>query len=58
MSVTYNNVGNVTIPEKKYNILVEKCLFLDALQEAGVDNWEGYSYACELVDSSRNIKQK
>lgn len=25
-----------------------KLIFLTALESAGVDNWEGYSFACEI----------
>lgn len=29
--------------------LQEDAAFLNALQIAGVDNWDGYSYACEIA---------
>lgn len=35
----------VTITEKEYNELIEARRFLTALENAGVDNWEGYDEA-------------
>ena len=35
----------VTITVKEYESLVEDSQWLDALNCAGVDNWEGYHYA-------------
>jgi hypothetical protein len=34
--------------EKRIEELEKELKFLGCLREAGVDNWEGYSYACEL----------
>ena len=38
----------VTISFTEYLILKEDSLMLQCLNEAGVDNWEGYSDACQL----------
>lgn len=43
----------ITLTEKEFAELVEDRLFLNALRSAGVDNWEGYSYALELYDEQR-----
>ncbi len=40
----------VTISKTAYGDLVNDQKFLRALEAAGVDNWEGYDYAQELVD--------
>lgn len=40
----------VTISKKEYESLVEDRKWLQALEGAGVDNWEGYDYACELMN--------
>lgn len=40
----------VTISKKEYDKLVKDSEFLNALKAAGVDNWEGYSYAFELLE--------
>ena len=40
----------ITITKKEYDSLVEDSEFLAALQEAGVDNWEGYCNAQEIID--------
>jgi ABC-type metal ion transport system substrate-binding protein len=42
-------VTGVTIYIARYNELVRKELELDALHNAGVDNWEGYSDAMKSV---------
>jgi len=41
--------ATVTIPKADYEILVAASDFLDALQAAGVDNWEGYHVAREMM---------
>lgn len=40
----------VTIPKEKYDELVEDSEFLNALRAAGVDNWEGYGIAQDLLE--------
>jgi len=37
----------ITISKKLYDQLVESDRILDALNAAGVDNWEGYEFAME-----------
>ena len=44
----------VTITEKEYNELCEDSQFLCALQAAGVDNWDGYSDAQEILEEWDN----
>lgn len=46
-----NEEETITITKKEYDSLVEDSEFLNALQEAGVDNWEGYHIAQEIIDS-------
>lgn len=41
---------DITIPRHVYNSLQRDSLMLQALQSAGVDNWEGMDYAIELYD--------
>lgn len=38
----------VTITKKEYDSLIEDSLWLLALENAGVDNWQGYDFAREL----------
>ena len=38
----------VEITRKEYEQLKEDSSFLECLQEAGVDNWEGYDCAIEM----------
>ena len=39
----------VTIPKIEYKSLVEDRKWLNALEDAGVDNWEGIDFARELL---------
>jgi hypothetical protein len=39
----------VTIPKKYYDDLREAYFWLQALESAGVDNWDGISFAQELL---------
>jgi len=38
----------ITITKQEYDFLVEDSEWLTCLENAGVDNWEGYSFACDL----------
>ncbi len=38
----------ITIDEDDYEELVERSEWLECLENAGVDNWEGYNYARDL----------
>ena len=40
----------VTITQSEYDSLLEDSRFLNALRSAGVDNWEGYEIAQEMVE--------
>ena len=40
----------VTIDKDEYEKLLSDQRFLEALQAAGVDNWDGYSYAREIME--------
>jgi hypothetical protein len=39
----------ITIKKIKYERLVKREHWLQCLEAAGVDNWQGYDYACELL---------
>lgn len=39
----------ITITKKEYESLLEDSKKLQALEGAGVDNWQGYDYAMELL---------
>ena len=39
----------ITIPLNVYTDLKRDSLFLSALEAAGVDNWDGYDYAWEIM---------
>lgn len=40
----------IQITKREHKKLLADQLFLEALRAAGVDNWEGYHYAFELLD--------
>jgi hypothetical protein len=43
---------------EQIEVLENESLKLQALQEAGVDNWDGYSYAMDILDElEKNIKK-
>lgn len=42
------NNKTVTIPQEEYEELLNNDLWVRALEEAGVDNWEGYDEAREI----------
>jgi len=41
----------VIITQEEYDKLVDDSKFLEALMAAGVDNWDGYDYAIELLQA-------
>ena len=44
----------VTIPKARYEVLLFRERVLEALDAAGVDNWEGYSDAMATLDEEDN----
>lgn len=42
-----SNETMVSISFQEYNQLLKDSDFLNCLRNAGVDNWNGYDYACE-----------
>ena len=40
------------LARKEYNSLIEDLRWLQALKEAGVDNWEGCGFAAEILSSN------
>lgn len=44
------NKETVTITQKEYKRLKKKALWLSCLENAGVDNWDGYDYAQEILE--------
>jgi len=45
----------IAVSEKEYKILVAATSFLNCLQAAGVDNWEGWDDAVENYNDLRGI---
>jgi len=46
-----NETETVTISKKRYQELIDDAFMLECLSSAGVDNWEGYEYACDMYHS-------
>lgn len=42
------NAETVTIPQAEYDEMIERIEWLECLEQAGVDNWDGYDEAREL----------
>ena len=38
----------ITISEEEYNEMLDRLMWLDALERAGVDNWDGLEEAQEI----------
>jgi len=43
---------SITIIKKEFEKLKEDSKFLECLKGAGVDNWDGYSIAWNMMDST------
>ncbi|HEY6021043.1 MAG TPA: RecBCD nuclease inhibitor [Candidatus Paceibacterota bacterium] len=50
MSYLYETEDGYVVDKATYDQLVEDQDFLEALEAAGVDNWEGYSTAIQIVE--------
>jgi hypothetical protein len=48
---------DATIPWSRYEDLLEQEMFLEALNSAGVDNWDGISYAYEILEGLKVEKK-
>jgi len=46
----------VTISKKEYESLLEDSEKLSALEAAGVDNWEGYDNAMEMMEDMEDME--
>lgn len=40
----------IIITLKEYNNLLNQAEFLNCLEACGVDNWDGYGDACEMME--------
>lgn len=47
---------NVSISKSRYEVLLAAERFISALNAAGVDNWEGYDYACKIYEEGENFR--
>ena len=41
---------SITIPITEYESLIKDAFFLQCLESGGVDNWEGYEEAIEILN--------
>lgn len=44
----------VTITQKRYEELLQTERFMRALEVSGVDNWDGYDFAVDILDQEDN----
>ena len=51
-----NMEETVTISKKEYESLLEDSEKLSALEAAGVDNWEGYDNAMEMMKDMEDME--
>ena len=49
-----DEVEMITIPKEEYDELTRDSLWLSCLDGAGVDNWEGISYAYEMMEENES----
>ena len=49
------NNETITISKEEYKSLLEDRVWLRCLEDAGVDNWQGYDYAGELYRNEKKI---
>lgn len=47
----------ITITQEEYDELIEDSEFLNCLRSCGVDNWDGYSDAHNMFDSTIEDKE-
>lgn len=43
---------DVTISQEEYENLLKRDRFLSCLEGSGVDNWDGYDFAIEMMEDS------
>jgi hypothetical protein len=48
-----NDEKMVKISKEEYKHLLEDSDILSALNAAGVDNWDGYDYAMEMLEDNK-----
>lgn len=49
-----SNDDMVSITKKEYESILKDVKFMRALEAAGVDNWEGYNIAIDILESKEN----
>ncbi len=49
-----NMNGTITLSEKDFDFLLSRDNWLCELENAGVDNWDGYEYAREAFNEENN----
>lgn len=47
---TFEQSGIVVCDPEDYQVMIDDQIFLQCLQAAGVDNWDGYEYAQEMME--------
>jgi len=47
----------IVLSKERYEDLIEKEERLEVLENCGVDNWEGYEYAMELIYGNKEEEE-
>ena len=49
----YNEDGSVTYTKEEHESALEDSMWITALENAGVDNWEGYEFAMDIYQEMK-----
>lgn len=52
--MTEQRLESVEVPKEIYNEMVRQIEWLECLEAAGVDNWEGISHAVDMMTGEEN----
>ena len=50
----YHDNGTVTIKQSRYDDMKERLAWLECLEAAGVDNWQGIDEAFNMMDGDED----
>lgn len=46
----------ITVSKEEWDEIQSQLEWLQCLEAAGVDNWEGFDYACEMYSNQQGIR--
>ena len=53
-----NKEETLIVSRKEYEHLLDQALFLQLLEDAGLDQWDGYSYAQHMYTAAKRQVQE